>query len=91
MQITQVSLLGLAIIMVIPCIMVFLSVALDYKANRWANIILGIFFTGFMLFTFVMATYAYYIFLGIVEVTLTSLIVWYAWKWPNPEPQEGQP
>ena len=74
-----------AIWMTIPVIMIFLSLTLKYKANRWANIILGIFYTCFMLYTMLGSTYAYYIFLGIVEVVLTALIVWYAWKWPKQE------
>jgi len=82
-QITQVSLLGMAISMAIPSVMVFLSLTLKYKANRWANIILGIFYTCFMLLTMLMTTYAFYIFLGIVEVVLTALIVWYAWNGLN--------
>ena len=44
MQITQVQYLGLAILMVIPVVMVFLSLTLKYPVNRWANIILAIFF-----------------------------------------------
>lgn len=27
--------------------------------------------------------WAYYLFLGIVEVALAALIVWYAWSWPG--------
>ncbi len=88
-QITQVVLLGIAISMAIPSVMIFLSLTLKPKANRWANIILGIFYTVFVLGTMLMSGgWAYYIFLGIVEIVLTSLIVWYAWKWPR---QEGQP
>jgi hypothetical protein len=49
MEITQVMYLGMAILMVIPVVMVFLSLALPYKANRWANIILAIFFFVFNL------------------------------------------
>ena len=86
MQITQVWLLGVVILMVSPSIMVFLSLTLKVKANRWANIILGIVYTGVMLYTMLMpGVWAYYIFLGIVEVALTALIVWYAWKWPKQE------
>ena len=82
MQITQVWLLGFTMLMAIPSVMVFLSVTLPVKANRWANIIIGIFFTGFMLVTmFMPGVWAYYLVLGIVEVVLTALIVWYAWKW----------
>ena len=83
---SQISLVGAAILMAIPAIMVFLSLTLKPKANRWANIILGIIYTGVMLFTmFLPGVWAYYIFLGIVEVVLTVLIVRNAWKWPKQE------
>ncbi len=85
-QITQVVVLGIAISMAIPSVMIFLSLTLKPKANRWANIILGIFYTVFILGTMLMSgAWAYYIFLGIVEAVLTALIVWYAWKWPKQE------
>jgi hypothetical protein len=86
MQTSQVMLLGIAVLMAIPTVMVFLSLTLKAKANRWANIILGIVYTGVMLITMLLpGVWAYYIFLGIVEVVLTALIVWYAWKWPKQE------
>ncbi len=85
-QITQVVLLGIAILMAIPGVMVFLSLLLKPKVNRWANIILGILYTLVMLGTMLMpGAWAYYIFLGIVEIVLTLLIAWYAWKWPKQE------
>ncbi len=83
---TQVLLLGVAIFMAIPAVMVFLSLTLKPKANRWANIILGVIYTVVMLITMLMpGVWAYYIFFGIVEVVLTALIVWHAWKWPKQE------
>jgi len=36
-QITQVMWLGIAILMVIPVVMVFLSLTLNDPVNRWAN------------------------------------------------------
>ena len=84
MQITQVWVLGFVIMMAIPSVMVFLSLALKAKANRWANIILGIVYTVIMLVTMLLpGAWAYYIFLGIIEMALTVLIAWYAWKWPK--------
>jgi hypothetical protein len=73
--------------MAIPSVMVFLSLTLKPKVNRWANIVLGIAYTCFIPLSVLIATSvsAYYIFLGIVEVVLTALIVWYAWKWPKQE------
>ena len=41
-QMTQGVLLGSAILMAIPSLMVFLSLALRAKANRWTNIVVGI-------------------------------------------------
>jgi hypothetical protein len=52
--------------------------------GRWVNIILGVIYTVIMLIT-MPGAWAFYIFLGIVEVALTALIVWYAWNWPKQE------
>ncbi|MBE3092133.1 MAG: hypothetical protein IMZ51_00525 [Chloroflexi bacterium] len=79
-QINQVFLLGVAILMAIPTVMVFLSLTLKAKANRWANIILGIFHAGVLLTSMLVPgeTWAYYIVYMIGEAVLIALIVWYA-------------
>jgi general stress protein CsbA len=82
-QITDELLLGMAILMVIPPVMVFLSVTLKDKANRWVNIIFGIVFIGFGLIEMLEAESAYMIFVGIVGLVFSALIIWYAWKWPK--------
>jgi len=82
---TQAMLLGL-ITMTPPSVMIFLSLTLKAKANRWVNIVLGIFYTGLVLVTqfgILMDTSVNFLFSGIVEVVLTALIVWYALKWPK--------
>lgn len=79
---SQESLVAAAIMMVIPIMMIFLSTALPAKANRPANILLGIAYTGVNLAAF-METDAFYVFLGAVEVVITLLIIWHAWKWPE--------
>jgi hypothetical protein len=81
---TQGVLLGTAILMAIPSVMVFLSLALKPNPNRWVNIVLGVIFTVIMLIT-MPGAWVFYMFLGVVEVVLTALIVWYAWKWPKQE------
>jgi len=43
--VTQGSLLLASILMIIPAVMVFLSLTLKPKVDRWANIILGILYT----------------------------------------------
>jgi hypothetical protein len=81
---TQGILVGTSIMMAVPSAMVFLSLALKANVNRWLNIILGVIYTLIMLIT-MPGAWAFYIFLGVVEVVLTALIVWYAWNWPKQE------
>ena len=83
--VTQGSLLTASILMLIPALMVFLSLALKPKAARWANIILGVVYTAVNIGNLVGETWAFYILFGIVEMALTLLIVWYAWTWRNDE------
>ena len=84
---TQGFLLQAAILMEIPTAMVLLARVLKYDANRWANIIAGTIMTvvQFSTLFFGSTPTFYYIFFSIIEIACTSLIVWYAWKWPNPE------
>ncbi len=82
--------LGIAILMEIPIAMILLSRILKPTANRWANIVAGIIETAAVLLTsfilpilHLMGTSSYYLFFGAIEVACTSLIVWYAWRWPR--------
>jgi len=77
---TQGSLLGASLVLAIPSVMIFLSVALKPNLNRRLNIIFGVIYTVIILIT--MWVWAFYIFYGIIEVVLTGLVVWYAWNWP---------
>jgi hypothetical protein len=79
--VTQAMWLGIAILMVIPVVMVFLSLILEYPANRWANIIIAIFFFGFNLLGLPTYPSAYDKFLIIVGLVFNALTVWYAWNW----------
>jgi hypothetical protein len=81
MQVTQALYLGLAILLVIPVVMVFLSLTLPYKADRWANIVVAIFFFVFNLIGLPTYPSAYDKFLIIVGLVFNVLTVWYAWKW----------
>ena len=84
---TPILLLVFSISIAIPALMVFLSLTLKPRINRWVNIILGGFYTLMMLLTMINPTswMIYYMFLGVIEIILTVLIVWYAWKWPKQE------
>jgi phosphate/sulfate permease len=80
MKQTQGMLWGVAIVMVIPIVMVFLSWTLNYPVNRWANIIVAIIFIGFHLGT-MRGFPSWYKFLLIVGIGFNVLTIWYAWKW----------
>ncbi len=85
-QITQGFLLGAAILMETAIVMVILSRVLEYRANRWTNIVVGAIHTlAVFLSMFVGTPTLYYIFFGTIEIVTTSLIVWLAWTWPNPK------
>lgn len=81
MKITQGMWLGIAMLMVMPIVMVFLSLTLRQPVNRWANIILAIFFFIFNLVGLPTYPSAYDKFLIIVGLVFNGLTVWYAWKW----------
>jgi hypothetical protein len=83
--VTQGSLLAASILMIIPAVMVFLSLTLKPKVDRWVNIILGVLYTFVNIGNLIGETWVYYIFSGVVELVLTFLIIGYAWKWHNPE------
>jgi hypothetical protein len=81
MRITQGMWLGIAMLMVIPTIMVLLSLTLREAVNRWANMIVAIFFFIFNLVGLPTYPSAYDKFLIIVGLVFNVLTIWYAWKW----------
>ena len=85
--VTQVSLLVMAILMIIPAVMVFFSLVLTPRVSCWVNAILGVLYTLVNISNLVGETWAYYISSGVVEVLVTLLIVWTAARWPNREVQ----
>jgi len=80
--VSQGTLVATSILLALPGLMVFLSLALPPRFNRWLNIILGAFYIAVMLIT-MPGAWDFYILLGFIEVVLTALIVWYAWRWPK--------
>lgn len=85
-ELTESFLLGGSIYMMIPISMVLLSRILKYRASRWASIIAGTIMTITLTLTlFVAVPTTYYAFFTAIEIACTALIVWYAWKWTNPE------
>lgn len=84
---TEGAVLGFAVLMETAIAMVLLSRVLNYGANRWANIIAGALHTS-AVFLFVFAgtpPAPFSAFFGAIEIVCTLVIIWYAWKWRNPE------
>ena len=81
MQVTQIMYLGMAVLMLIPILMVYLSLALKFPAIRWVNIIAAIFFFIFNLIGLPTYPSLYDKFLIVVGLGFNVLTVWHAWKW----------
>lgn len=80
-KMTQPMLLGIAVLMVTPIVMVFLTLVLGYPANRWTNIIVAVFFFLFNIVGLPTYPSAYDKFLIAVSLVFNALTVWYAWNW----------
>lgn len=78
---TQGVLLGTSVTMAIPSLMIVLSLVLGPRPNRVINMVVGALYTAITLLT--MWRWAFYVFFGAIEVVLTGLVIWYAWKWPR--------
>jgi hypothetical protein len=86
MQTTHELLLVMAITYFwIPLVMAVLSLSLRDRRNRLANVILGIFYSVFILFELIMnimtVAYPYLILMDISAIVVSAFIAWHAWKW----------
>lgn len=77
-------LLGMSCVMVVPCLMPFLSVVLPVRLSRWVNILFGVVYTLVMVAVVALARgWYFYTMYGLIEIILSLLVVWYAWTWPK--------
>ena len=80
-KMSQKMLLGMAVLMLVPIVMVFLSLALANPVNQWVNIVAAIFLFGFNLIGLPTYPSAYDKFLIVVGLVFNGLTIWYAWTW----------
>lgn len=80
-DISYVFLLVAMVLVTIPTLMIFLSIVLPAKINRWANLIVATLSIPYMLFNLVGEAWVHMYFAAAVEVLLLCLIIRYAWKW----------
>ena len=81
-QITPVFLLGTAIMMEIPFLMIVLSWVLRFKINRWVNIIAAAVMVLIQISSlFLGVPSLMYIFYSVVEIGALLTIIVLAWRW----------
>ena len=81
MNFSQSVWLGIAALMLIPILMVFLNLVLPQSVSRWANIIVAVFFFLFNLVGLPTYPSMYDKFLIAVSLVFNVATVWYAWTW----------
>ena len=89
-QFTQTLLVGAAVLMAIPSIMILLSLTLKARANRLVNIVVGILHVLVLLGTQFVGegeTWFYWRLYELLEALFLALIIWTAWKWPTTDSQ----
>jgi hypothetical protein len=82
-EVTQSGLFLAALLMLVPSLMIFLTNILPAKIAKISNMVLGVLYAFVMIGSLIGESWAFYIFLGIIEIVLSLLITWYAWKWPK--------
>lgn len=83
-RISQAWALGALVLMTIPSLMIFLSLALPARVARMANLVVASLFVPVSIGNVLGETwYAFYWFGSAVETVLLLLIIWYAWTWPR--------
>ena len=80
-------LLIFSVILIIPSLMIFLSVFLKPKINKWLNILIASLYACISILIIVTTLgdewHAFYVLFNIVETLIFTLIIWQAWKWPR--------
>jgi hypothetical protein len=83
---TPTKLFGASFVLIIPALMIGLSILLEPKLSRFFNLLFGTLYTVLMLWIAINYSGEWLRFalvFAIVESIITSMIVWYAWKWPR--------
>ena len=81
MSLNQFVWLGIAVLMLMPILMVFLCLILPLPVSRWANIIVAAFFFLFNLVGLPTYPSLYDKFLLAVSMGFNVVTIWYAWNW----------
>jgi hypothetical protein len=79
----------MSIIFVLPILMSALTLILKAPVSRWANRIIGTLYAvillAFWVLGFVLQSVSYEFVWSSAQLVFILLVVWFAWKWHNPE------
>lgn len=81
--ITQGLKFAIGVLMSIPSFMVIACCFTSATICRRLNILFGTIKTLAIVITLVISTHYYYIYFAVLEIAITSYIVWLSWKWPS--------
>jgi hypothetical protein len=93
-ELTPSSVLTFSILMEIPIAMILLSRILNYRANRWANLIAAPLAILWVVVPALMpslgeSTPISYMFFATIEVITMTIIFRLAWTWPQPKMKQA--
>jgi len=75
-----------SVILIIPSMMIFLSIFLKPRINKWLNIFLGIIYAVISILIIISDVgdkwQYFFVLFNVVEVFVFSIIIWKAWTWP---------
>lgn len=80
-KVTSTMAMGIAVLMLLPILMVFLSLVLPYPMIRWLTFLVAGFFFLFNLLGLPGYPGAYDRFLLFVSLIFNAMTIWYAWHW----------
>ncbi|XMB67304.1 DUF6326 family protein [Mycoplasmatota bacterium zrk1] len=83
-EISQFTLFAAAAMMALPVLMGLFTLLLSSKFGRVLNIVFGILYSAINLANFP-GEYIFYMFLGVIQLSLTVYITYLAFKWPKNE------
>ena len=87
-DVTESYLVAALISVMIPALMIFLSIALPAKLNRWAQIVIATIYIPYTLVNLAGEAWVHMMIGAGVEVSLLLLVIRYAWTWPRVETPE---
>jgi Family of unknown function (DUF6326) len=82
-DVSQATLQLASLIVIIPALMIILSLLLPRRVNRSVNLVLAGIYTLVNVSNLIGEGWAYYLLFGALEIAVTVLMLFMAWKWQS--------